>query len=166
LNPRLAVVVPGHSRRTRRGHVSPTARRLVAEAERLAEQLEPGVVVFSGARSEAERMLGLWHGPTEPELVLEPTAETTAQNASRTLPLLLDRSIERAVVLSAPLHRHRVRWFFEPLFTEHGIETTFHAASMRSTPFALAWELGATTVRSRQLRSARAELTKSGGRPS
>jgi len=175
LNPQLAVVVPGHSRRTRRGHISSTCRRLVAEAERVAEEVEPGVVVFSGGRSpasgvsEAEQMLRLWHGAEAPELVLEPTAETTAQNASRTLPLLLQRGIEHAVVVSAPLHRRRVRWFFEPLFTEHGIATTFHAARMRSTPFAFAWELGATTVRTRQLRAARAELTHrppSGERPS
>ncbi len=146
------------------------------EAERLAEELEPGVVVFSGwsptgGLSEAEQMRSLWRGPGEPELVVETTAETTAQNASRTLPLLLDRGIERAVVVSAPLHRRRVRWFFEALFAEHGIATEFHAARMRPTPFALAWELGAHSVRSRQLRAARTELSergrpRSGGPPS
>ena len=175
MNPRLAVVVPGHSRRTRRGHISATCRRLVAEAERLAEQLQPGVVVFSGwspagGVSEAEQMLRLWNGSEGPELVLETTAETTAQNAARTLPLLLERGVEGAVVVSAPLHRRRVRWFFEGLFAEHGIATSFHAPRMRPTPFALAWELGATTVRARQLRAARAEVTQrpptSGGRPS
>jgi uncharacterized SAM-binding protein YcdF (DUF218 family) len=175
VNPQLAVVVPGHSRRTRRGHISPTCRRLVAEAERLAEELEPGVVVFSGwspvgGVSEAEQMLGLWRGPNGPELVVEETAQTTAQNASRTLPLLLERGVERAVVVSAPLHRRRVRWFFEGLYAEHGITTQFHAVSMRPTPVAFAWEVGATTVRSRQLRAARAEVARkpptAGGRPS
>ena len=175
MNPQLAVVVPGHSRRTRRGHVSPTCRRLVAETERLAEQLQPGVVAFSGSApaggvSEAEQMRRLWRGPDGPELVLETTARTTAQNASRTLPLLLERRIERAVVVSAPLHRRRVRWFFEGLYAEHGIATSFHAAGMRPTPFALAWEVGATAVRSRQLRAARAEVAPRrptpGGRPS
>lgn len=174
MNPQLAVVVPGHSRRTRRGHISPTCRRLVAEAELLTEELEPGMVAFSGwspvgGVSEAEQMRRLWHGPEGPELILEETAQTTAQNASRTLPLLLERGIERAVVVSAPLHQRRVRWFFEGLYAEHGIATSFHAVSMRPTPVALAWEVGAMSVRSRQLRAARAEVTgrpPSGGRPS
>jgi uncharacterized SAM-binding protein YcdF (DUF218 family) len=175
VNARLAVVVPGHSRRTRRGHVSATCRRLVAEAERLAAELEAGVVVFSGwspvgGVSEAEQMRRLWHGPEEPELVLEETAQTTAQNASRTLPLLRERDVERAVVVSAPLHRRRVRWFFEGLYAEHGIAVEFRTVSMRPTPFALAWEIGAHGVRARQLRDARAEVAgrppSSGGRPS
>ncbi len=175
MNPHLAVVVPGHSRRTRRGHISPTCRRLVAEAERLAVELEAGVVVFSGwspvgGVSEAEQMRRLWRGPEGPELVVEETAQTTAQNASRTLPLLLERGIERAAVVSAPLHQRRVRWFFEGVYAEHGIATEFHAASMRPTPVAFAWEVGAMSVRSRQLRAARAEVARrpptAGGRPS
>ena len=174
MNPHLAVVVPGHSRRTRRGHISPTCRRLVAEAERVAEELEPGVVVFSGwspvgGVSEAEQMRRLWRVADGSELVLETTAQTTAQNASRTLPLLLERGVDRAVVVSAPLHRRRVRWFFERLYAEHGIETSVHVASMRPTPVALAWEVGAMSVRARQLRAARAEVAArppSGGRPS
>jgi uncharacterized SAM-binding protein YcdF (DUF218 family) len=174
VNPHLAVVVPGNSRRTRRGHISATCRRLVAEAERLTGELEAGVVVFSGwspvgGVSEAEQMRRLWRGPDGPELVLEETARTTAQNASRTLPLLVERGVDHAVVVSAPLHRRRVRWFFEGLYSEHGIATEFHAAPMRPTPLALAWELGAHPVRSRQLREARAEVADrppSGGRPS
>jgi uncharacterized SAM-binding protein YcdF (DUF218 family) len=102
-------------------------------------------------------MRELWRGP-ETELVVEPTAATTAQNAARTLPLLLERGIGRAVVVSAPLHGYRVRWFFGRLYETHGIETSFHAPRMAPTPFALAWELGALTVRSRQLRAAQAEL--------
>jgi uncharacterized SAM-binding protein YcdF (DUF218 family) len=156
----LALVVPGHSRRDR---ISRTCRRLVAEAERVAERIEPEVVVFSGwspsgGVSEAEQMRELWRGP-KAELVVEPTAATTAQNAARTLPLLLERGIGRAVVVSAPLHSYRVQWFFDRLYAAHGIETGFHAARMAPTPFALAWELGALTVRSRQLRAAEAELT-------
>jgi uncharacterized SAM-binding protein YcdF (DUF218 family) len=159
MRPPLALVVPGHSRgRT----ISGTCRRLVAEAERLAEQLRPDVVVFSGRSpaggvSEAEQMRRLWLGP-EVELILEPTAATTAQNAARTLPLLLERGIERALVVCAPLHRHRVRLFFGRLYEAHGIEASFYAPRIRPTPFALAWELCALPVRSRQLRAAEAEL--------
>jgi uncharacterized SAM-binding protein YcdF (DUF218 family) len=162
VNGGLALVVPGHSRR---GRISPTCRRLVAEAGRLAEQLRPDVVVFSGWSAaggvpEAEQMRDLWRGPEELEVVVEPTAATTAQNAARTLPLLLDRGVERAVVVSAPLHRHRVRWFFGRLYEAHGIATSFHAPRMAPTPLALAWELGALSVRSRQLRAAEAELAR------
>jgi uncharacterized SAM-binding protein YcdF (DUF218 family) len=162
VNERLALVVPGHSRR---GRISRTCRRLVAEAERLAEQLRPGVVVFSGwspggGIPEAEQMRELWRGPAGLEIVVEPTAATTAQNAARTLPLLLERGIECAVVVSAPLHRHRVRWFFGRLYEAQGIATGFHAPRMAPTPFALAWELGALSVRSRQLRAAEAELAR------
>jgi uncharacterized SAM-binding protein YcdF (DUF218 family) len=155
----LALVVPGHSRRDR---ISRTCRRLVAEAERLAEQVRPDVVVFSGwspagGVSEAEQMKDLWRG-AEAELVVESTASTTAENAARTLPLLLERGVQQAVVVSAPIHGYRVRWFFRRLYEAHGIETSFHAPRMAPTPFALAWELGALTVRSRQLRAVEAEL--------
>jgi uncharacterized SAM-binding protein YcdF (DUF218 family) len=159
MNAQLALVVLGHSRRDR---ISTTCRRLVSEAERLAERLQPGVVVFSGwspvgGVSEAEQMRELWRGP-DAELIVEPTAETTAQNAARTLPLLLERGIEQAVVVCAPLHHYRVRWFFRRLYDASGVETSFHVARIAPTPFALAWELGALSVRSRQLRAARGEL--------
>jgi uncharacterized SAM-binding protein YcdF (DUF218 family) len=157
----LALVVPGHSRR---GRISATCRTLVAEAERLAEVLEPDLVVFSGwspvgGVPEADQMRELWRGP-EAELVVESTAATTAQNAARTLPLLLERGVERAVVVSTPLHRYRLAWFFRRLYEGHGIETSFRAARIAPTPFAVAWELGALSVRSRQLRAAQAELAE------
>jgi len=47
-------------------------------------------------------------------------------------------------------------------FPAHGIATTFRVAPVVPTPSALAWELGALTVRSRQLRAARAELDRAG----
>ena len=158
---RTALVVLGHSRRDR---ISSTCRRLVAEAERLADRVRPDAVIFSGwspvgGISEAEQMRELWQGPAA-ELVVEPTAETTAQNAARTLPLVLERGLDRVVVVSAPLHRYRVRWFFRRLYDAYGIETSFHAARIPPTPFALAWELAALSVRSRQLRAAQAELAE------
>jgi uncharacterized SAM-binding protein YcdF (DUF218 family) len=159
VNAPLALVVPGHSHGR---SISGTCRQLVAEAERLAEQLRPELVVFSGwspagGVPEAEQMRLLWRGP-DLDLLVEPTAATTAQNAARTLPLLLERGIGQALVVCAPLHRHRVRWFFGRLYEARGIETSIHAPRIRPTPFALAWELAALTVRSRQLRAAEAEL--------
>lgn len=161
MSERVGLVVLGQSRGER---ISPTCRRLVAEAEHVAHTLRPDVVIFSGwspvgGPSEAEQMWELWDGPPA-ALVIEPTAETTAQNAARTLPLALEHRLGRVVVVSTPLHRYRVRWFFRALYGAHGIETEFHAPRIPPTPFALAWELGALSVRSRQLRAARAELAR------
>ena len=95
---------------------------------------------------------------------LEPTASTTAENAARTLPLLADRNIRHAVIVCAPLHLYRARWFFRRLYSARGIQTSFTTPTALPLPSALAWELGAMTVRSRQLRAAEQELER-GERP-
>jgi uncharacterized SAM-binding protein YcdF (DUF218 family) len=163
---RLALVVLGSSRHNGAGayRISRGCRRVVARAAQLAEQLDPRIVVLSGwapngGASEAEQMQALWRGP-EVELVLETTASTTAENAARTLPLLLQHEIERAIVVCAPLHLYRARWFFRRLYAAHGIETSFEAPRAVPTPPELIWELGALTVRSRQLRAAKEELER------
>jgi uncharacterized SAM-binding protein YcdF (DUF218 family) len=160
----IALVVLGSSRRDRAGvyKISRGCRQVVAHAAQLAERLDPTVVVFSGwapngGASEAEQMRALWRGP-EAELVLEPTASTTAENAARTLPPLLEREIEHATVVCTPLHVYRARWFFRRLYSSHGIHTSFEAPVIVPTPSAFIWELGALTVRSRQLRAAEQEL--------
>lgn len=152
---RTGIVVPGHRAPAR-------SLLLVREAERVAAETGAEVVVFSGwARrggpSEAERMRVAWRG-ADVELVVEPTASTTAENASRTLPHLLDRGVVRALVVCAPLHRQRARFFFSRLYGPYGIETELRLARVRPTARALAWELLAATVCRRQLRAARREL--------
>ncbi len=104
-------------------------------------------------------MQELWHGP-EVELVLEPSASTTAENAARSLPLLLERQIEHAVVICTPPHVFRARWFFRRLYGDHEIRTSFEAPRLVPTPSSVIWELGALTVRSRQLRAAQEELER------
>jgi uncharacterized SAM-binding protein YcdF (DUF218 family) len=163
---RIALVVLGNGTVDRSGvyRISASCRRLVAEAERLAAELIAEVAVFTGwsptgGPSEAEQMRDAWAGPAL-ELVVEPSARNTAQNAARTLPLLLERSVERAVVVCAPLHQPRTRFFFERLYEGTGIETSFYAARFVPTPRALAWELVALPVRRAQLRAARAELAR------
>ncbi len=167
----LALVVLGSSRRDRDGayRISRACRRGVAAAAQLAEKLGPRVVVFSGwapngGASEAEQMQRLWHAP-DVELVWEPTASTTAENAARTLPLLVERQIEHAIVICSPLHVYRTRWFFRRLYATHGIQTTFAAPRVVPTPSAVIWELGALTVRSRQLRAAEKELERGQRQP-
>ena len=154
---RTAVVVPGHHARDRCLH-------LVREAERVVAEAPVEVVVFSGrsrrgALSEAEQMRAAWRGP-DVELIVEPTASVTAENASRTLPLLLERGIGRAVVVCAPLHLYRARFFFTRLYGAHAVETEFRVAPVAPSVRALLWELAAATACRRQLRAARAELAR------
>jgi uncharacterized SAM-binding protein YcdF (DUF218 family) len=162
----FALIVLGSSRRARSGSysISRACRGAVAHAGRLAASRGPQVVVFSGwapngGTSEAEQMRALWRGP-DVELVLEPTASTTAENAVRTLPLVRERCIHRAVVVCTPLHLYRARWFFRRLYSARGIQTAFTAPPTVPTPSALVWELGALTVRSRQLYAAEEELRR------
>ena len=158
---RTAIVVPGHARR---GRISSLCLELVREAERLAATTHIDAVVFSGwaprgGETEAEQMRAAWNGP-DVELVLEPTAAVTAENAARTLPLLRARGIERAIVVCAPLHLYRARFFFSRLYGAHGIATEFRAVTAGRTLHALVWELGAVTAVRRQLRAARTELER------
>src|SRR5262249_14523059 len=114
---RTAIVVPGHARR---GRISDVCISLVRESERIAASTHVDTVVFSGGSvrggaPEAEQMRDVWRGPGV-ELVVESTASVTAENAVRTLPLLLERGIERAIVVCAPLHLYRARFFFSRLY--------------------------------------------------
>ena len=150
-----AVVVPGH-------HGPERLTDLVRAAEGIARETHVDAVVFTGwARrggvTEAEQMRAAWGGP-EVELVVEPTATVTAQNAARTLPLLLERGVERALVVCAPLHLYRTRYFFTRLYGAYGITTEFRVARTRRSVGALLWELAAATACRRQLREAKAEL--------
>jgi uncharacterized SAM-binding protein YcdF (DUF218 family) len=161
---RSALVVLGSSRQHRDGtyRISPACRRVVAHAERLAERSRPQLVVFSGwapdgGASEAAQMLRLWRGQGG-EIVLEETASTTAENAARTLPLVRERGVDHVTVVCTPLHLYRARWFFRRLCGAHGIQTSFEAPRILPTPSSLMWELGALTVRTRQLRRAEEEL--------
>ncbi|MFL5937331.1 MAG: YdcF family protein [Gaiellaceae bacterium] len=154
---RTAVVVPGH-------HGPERLADLVRAAERIAGETSVGVVVFTGwarrgGMTEAEQMHEGWRGP-DVELVLEATASSTAENAARTLPLLLERSVKRALVVCAPLHRYRTRFFFTRLYGAYGIEVELRVARTRRSVGALLWEVGAATACRRQLRAAKAELAQ------
>jgi uncharacterized SAM-binding protein YcdF (DUF218 family) len=162
----LAIIVPGHGALGPDGvyRISARCRRVLAEAERLALELAPRAVVFSGwsprgFSSEAEQMRELWAGP-DVELVVESTARTTAENAARTLPVLAERGITRAVVVCAPVHLRRTRYFFRHLYGPFGIETSFRVPRVAPSPAGIAWELLALPVRRVQLRAAAAEVSR------
>ena len=163
---RTAIVVPGHGGVGPDGvhRITPRCLRLVAEAESLAARIGPQVVVLSGwsstgGRSEAEQMRDAWRGP-EVELLVEPTARFTAENASRTLPLLLERGIELAVVICAPPHLARTRILFRRLYGVRGMPVRFRVAWAVPSLRAVAWELAALPLVPAQLRAARAELDR------
>jgi uncharacterized SAM-binding protein YcdF (DUF218 family) len=161
--PAWALVVPGHSRG---GQLSGRCGTLLRHAAQLAEQWVPRVVVFTGSSSdggpsEAEQMLEAWTGRSDVELLTEVTARTTAENASRTLPLLLRRDIREATIVCAPVHFLRVHYFFAGLYPRFGVRCEVSPARCMPTPAALAWEFGALGVMWRQRRAALAELEAS-----
>jgi uncharacterized SAM-binding protein YcdF (DUF218 family) len=160
---RTAIVVPGHGALEGAEYrISTRCRRLVVAAERLAERLRPAAVVFTGwsplgGPSEAEQMRDAWAG-LDVELVVEPTARVTAENAARTLPLLLARDIELAHVVCAPFHYLRARYFFQSLYAARSVRTRVRVVPERPSSRALAWELAALPVARAQLRRALREL--------
>jgi uncharacterized SAM-binding protein YcdF (DUF218 family) len=164
-----ALVVLGSSRQGRDGiyRITPACKHVVEHAARLAERTRPDLIVLSGwapdgSHSEAMQMWMLWPGDPS-NVVIEETASTTAENAARTLSIVRDRGIGHVTVVCTPLHLYRARWFFRRLYAPHGIETRFQVPRIPPTPSSLAWELGALTVRGRQLRAVEEELR---GRPS
>ena len=161
-----AVVVPGHGDVDPHGTHRITRRclRLIREAERLVSSGRADVVVFSGwsstgGASEAEQMRDAWCGP-DVDLVVEPTARNTAENAARTLPLLHERRIERAVVVCAPTHLPRTRLLFGRLYRSAGVHVSFRAVAVAPSLRSVMWELAAFPFLPAQLRAARAELAR------
>ena len=134
-----AIVVPGHGRNNEGTHrISKRCLRLVAAAEQLAELVDPVVIVFTGW-SEAEQMRDAWRG-REVELVVEPTAKHTGENATRTLPLLRDRGVTRAVVVCTATHAARVRLLFGRIYASRGIDVGYRIVRGRRNWRAIVWE--------------------------
>lgn len=164
---RTAIVVLGNGGRRRGGRpITDACLALVRESKRIAASRAVDVVVLTGGSrgggpSEAEQMHTAWAGP-EVDLVVEPTASITAENAARTLPLLVERGVDRAIVVCAPFHVCRTQFFFSRLFEPRGIQTSFHVAAVEQGARAFAWEIAAAPLCRRQLRAARAELVQRG----
>jgi len=163
---RTAVVVLGHGGVDRHGvhRISGRCLRLVHEAELQVSGAGADVVVFSGwsssgGVSEAEQMRDAWRGPAV-DLVVEETARSTAENAARTLPLLLDRGIRRAIVVCAPTHLLRTRLLFGSLFRRVGVQPEFRIARVAPTLGSIAWEIAALPFLPLELRAAETELAR------
>jgi uncharacterized SAM-binding protein YcdF (DUF218 family) len=163
---RTAIVVLGHGRLDFDGRhrISRRCLRLVREAELLACSTGAEVVVFSGwsssgGPSEAEQMRDAWDGPAV-DLVVEPTARTTAENAARTLPLVLDRAVGGVLVVCAPSHLVRARLLFSSIYRGSGLSVAFRVARQAPTLRSIIWEIVALPLLPLQVHAARAELAR------
>lgn len=156
-----AIVIPGNGRVDSGGtyRLSDRCGRCLDIAAELAERLSPRAVVFTGwspngGPSEAEQMLERWPGRRDVELVIEPTARITAENMARSLPLLMERRIDEAVVVCGAVHLPRVRYFFGSVYPRYGIRCRYRAVRDLPTPRSLAWEAAAFPLMRRQRRAA------------
>ena len=126
-----AIVIPGSGGHTADGYrIGGRALGCLRAAARLAEQRRPQLVVFSGwspagGPSEAEQMLEAWPGGRDIELVAETSATRTAENMSRTLPLLLERDIREVTLVCGALHLPRVHYFFGGVYPRYGIRCRY-----------------------------------------
>jgi uncharacterized SAM-binding protein YcdF (DUF218 family) len=162
-----AIVIPGNGRVTEDGSYALSARCVAALklASRLAEQELPRAVIFSGwspvgGITEAEQMFEAWDGPRDVELVLEPTARITAENMSRTLPLLVERDVRSVTLICGRLHLPRVRYFFGGVYPRFGIRCTYRVVPHGPLGESLAWEAAAIPLARRQRRAAVKELRR------
>ena len=161
-----AIVVPGSGRTGRDGtyRIGLRALECVDAAARLAEVRTPRAVVFTGwspvpsGPSEADQMRAAWDGPDDVELLVETSARITAENMSRTLPLLVERGVREVTVVCGALHLPRVRFYFGGVYPRHGIRCAYVRTRQAPTPPALARELVAVALMRRQRRRALTEL--------
>lgn len=162
---RWALLIPGSGTLDPGGRyvIGPRALRCLSAAARLADRRAPELVVLSGwspagGPTEAEQMHAAWPGRRDVEIVVEPTATITAENMSRSLPLLLERGIDEVTVVCGLLHLPRVRYFFGSVYPRHGIRCRYAVTRQLPTPGTLAWEAAAAMVARSQRRAALAEL--------
>jgi hypothetical protein len=81
----------------------------------------------TGGLSEAEQMKGAWDESVAPAL-LETAGRDTAENASRTLPILLAvGEARRVTVVSSPWHL-RVPWYFA-LYAAYGFDVSYRPSA-------------------------------------
>ena len=136
-----AVVVLGHrDRKTSAPHrISDESLARVRHAEGLARRLEPRVAILTGyshtvtGLSEAEQMKEWWDEADVPAL-LEVAGRDTAENASRSLPILLAVGAIREVAVVTSSWHLRAPYFFAP-YRSYGIRPHF-----RPTPSPVGWQ--------------------------
>ncbi|HEY6886920.1 MAG TPA: ElyC/SanA/YdcF family protein, partial [Solirubrobacter sp.] len=151
-----ALVVLGHREpgRSSEHQISYESRARLRHARRLAGRRPFRAIVLTGytstgGLSEAEQMKSAWDEHAAPAL-LEVAGRNTAENASRSLPLLLALGDVRRVVVVTSAWHLRTPWFFAP-YQRHGLDVSYRVSFVHGHwPRMLAQEF-------RGLRDARAQ---------
>jgi glucosamine-6-phosphate deaminase len=162
VSPRALVVLghrePGISVEHRISHES---RARLRHARELAERTPVRAVVLTGytstgGLSEAEQMKTAWDDHDAPAL-LEVAGRDTAENASRSLPILLALAEAREVTVVSSAWHLRVPYFFAP-YGRYGLHVTYRASFAHGDwPRMLAHELRAYPRAPAQRRAAYAD---------
>lgn len=140
VEPSDAVIVPG-CRVFDDGTPSPALRRRVAVAARAVLEGAAPLLVVSGHRGEADAAasLAIAHGLRDDQVIREPHARSTVENAALTAPLL--PHARRVVIVSDDVHLLRCAI----LFRRHHREVRLLAARTPGLPWRYASrELGAS----------------------
>ena len=138
--------------------ISGHSRARLARAERLCRETPVRAVVLTGythtgGLSEAEQMQREWPLPDVPVL-LEVAGRNTAENASRTLPIVLAVGVAGRVSVVTSLWHLRAPYFFAP-YRAFGLELDMRPARpLRGWPHLLTEELGGLAGMARQRRMA------------
>jgi glucosamine-6-phosphate deaminase len=154
------VVVLGHREPgvSAEHRISAHSRARLARAARLCRETPVRAVVLTGythtgGLSEAEQMQREWPLSDVPVL-LEVAGRNTAENASRTLPIVLALGVAGRVSVVTSLWHLRAPYFFAP-YRAFGLELSMEPARpLRDWPHLLAEELGGLPGMARQRRAA------------
>jgi hypothetical protein len=118
----------------------------------------------TGGLSEAEQMKGSWDERLAPAL-LEVAGRDTAENASRSLPILLALGEARHVVVVSSAWHLRVPYLFRP-YRRYGLRVSYRVSALHgSWPRMLAEELRGASRAPAQRREAMADVTRTAGPP-
>jgi hypothetical protein len=110
----------------------------------------------TGGLSEAEQMAREW--PLDVPTLLEVAGRNTAENASRSLPVILAQGGVRHVSVVTSIWHLRTPYFFAP-YRDHGLRLTLRPARpLSGWPHLLAEELGGVAAMRAQRRAAMAEV--------
>jgi uncharacterized SAM-binding protein YcdF (DUF218 family) len=178
LTPRLAyasesvLIVLGHREPgvSAEHRISFESRARLRHARRLAQRAPFRAAILTGhtstgGLSEAEQMKGAWDGHAAPAL-LEVAGRNTAENASRSLPLVLALGDVRRVVVVTSAWHLRAPWFFAP-YRHFGLEVGYRVSFAHGHwPRMLAEELrGARRMRAQRAAAMAARRPASATRP-
>ena len=142
--------------------ISKESRARLRHASRLARETPIRAVVLTGytstgGLSEAEQMKTAWDEHQAPAL-LEEAGRDTAENASRSLPILLALGEARQVIVISSAWHIRVPWFFAP-YRDFGFDVSYRPSFAHgSWPRMLAHELRQARRAPAQRRAAMAAM--------